>query len=121
MYNPDTELLFPLRVLPQLASLRGEEWRKLVERVSQPAASQIERCSFVLMMVRMGGCISCNSDSFRAMRGCTICAKQTVRRFKGADKDLVEQHRLLQKEVEQFLKGQSENLSGDINGNITKG
>jgi len=44
-----------------------------------------------------------------------------VRRFKGADKDLVEQHRLLQKEVEQFLKGQSENLSGDINGNITKG
>ncbi len=107
MYNSDTELLFPLRVLPQLAGLRGDDWRVLVERVEKPEASKLEKCAFVLMMVRMGGCVSCNSDSFRAMRGCTVCARQTVRRYKGADKDLVEQHRQLQKEVEQFLNKQS--------------
>jgi hypothetical protein len=107
MYNPDTEILFPLRILQQLKGLRGDEWSELVDRVDASAASKAEKAAFVLMMVRMGGCVSCNSDSFRAMRGCTVCARQTVRRFKGGDHDLVEQHRQLQKEVEQFLKKQA--------------
>lgn len=107
MYNPDTELLFPLRVLPHLANMRGAEWQDLVHRVDQPSASKVEKCAFVLMMVRMGGCVSCNSDSFRAMRGCTACARQTVRRFKGPDKELVEQHSQLQKEIVHFLSKQS--------------
>lgn len=107
MYNPDTELLFPLRVLPQLRNLRGDEWGQLVDHIGSSSSSKPEKCAFVLMMVRMGGCVSCNSDSFRAMRGCTICARQTVRRYKGGDHDLVEQHRQLQKEVETFLKKQA--------------
>lgn len=107
MYNSDTELLFPLRVLPTLAGMRGDEWRKLVEHVTDDSASRVEKTAFVLMMVRMGGCVSCNSDSFRAMRGCTVCAKQTIRRFKGPDKDLVEQHRALQKEVASHFHKQS--------------
>lgn len=107
MYNPDTELLFPLRVLPHLRNLRGEEWGQLVDYIGSVDSTKPEKSAFVLMMVRMGGCVSCNSDSFRAMRGCTICARQTVRRYKGGDHDLVEQHRQLQKEVEQFLKKQA--------------
>jgi hypothetical protein len=107
MYNPDTEILFPLRVLPQLRGLRGEEWKRLVDQVCAPEASQAEKAAIVLMMVRMGGCVSCNSDSFRAMRGCTLCARQTVRRFKGADSDLVEQHQQYRKEIEQFLRKQA--------------
>jgi hypothetical protein len=107
MYNPDTEILFPLRVLPQLRGLRGEEWGRLVDQVSSPQASRVEKCAIVLMMVRMGGCVSCNSDSFRAMRGCTVCARQTVRRFKGTDHELTEQHSQYKKELEQFLKKQT--------------
>ncbi len=107
MYNPDTELLFPLRVLPQLRNLRGEEWSRFVDYIGSQESTKPEKCAFVLMMVRMGGCVSCNSDSFRAMRGCTACSRQTVRRYKGADHDLIEQHHLLQKEVELFLRKQA--------------
>jgi hypothetical protein len=106
MYNPDTELLFPLRVIPQLKSLRTPEWAGLVERIHTGGCTRAEKYAFVLMMVRMGGCVSCNSDSFRAMRGCTACAKQTIKRYRGSDPDLIEQFRTVQKEVEQYLKKQ---------------
>ena len=39
MYNSDTELLFPLRVIPNLVSMRGEEWRALLDRVTAQDAS----------------------------------------------------------------------------------
>jgi hypothetical protein len=107
MYNPDTELLFPLRVIAQLKALRNPDWASLVERIHAGDCSRAEKYAFVLMMVRMGGCVSCNSDSFRAMRGCTACAKQTIKRYRGSDPELIEQFRTVQKEVEQYLKKQS--------------
>jgi hypothetical protein len=108
MYNPDTELLFPLRVIPQLKSSRsGEDWASLVDRFGAGETSRVEKLAFVLMMVRLGGCISCNSDSFRAMRGCTACARQTIKRFRGSDGDLIDLFRQAQKEVEAHLKKQA--------------
>jgi hypothetical protein len=101
MYNPDTELLFPLRVIPHLrASRSGETWNNLVDRIVSPECSRIERMAFVLIVVRMGGCVSCTADSFRAMRGCTACAKQTVKRYRGNDADLMELFQQAQKEIE---------------------
>jgi radical SAM superfamily enzyme len=107
MYNPDTEILFPMRVIPYLKTMRGEEWSQFVDRLSSPECSKAERFAFVLMMVRLGGCVSCNSDSFRAMRGCTVCARQTTRRFRGSDHEMIEQHRQITKEVEAYLKKQA--------------
>ena len=99
MYNSDTELLFPLRVIPELRSLRGEVWAQLVDQVSSPDADLLDQLAFVLVMVRLGGCVPCNADSFRAMRGCTQCSRQTVRRFKGSDQDLVNQFQAARLEV----------------------
>jgi hypothetical protein len=99
MYNSDTELLFPLRVIPELRELRGPVWRDLVDQVSAPNADPSDQQAFVLIMVRMGGCVPCNADSFRAMRGCTQCARQTIRRYKGTDQDLVNQFLAARKEV----------------------
>jgi hypothetical protein len=99
MYNSDTELLFPLRVIPELRELRGPVWRDLVDQVSAPNADPADQQAFVLIMVRMGGCVPCNADSFRAMRGCTQCARQTIRRFKGTDQELVNQFLAARKEV----------------------
>lgn len=105
MYNPDTELLFPLRVIPHLRNSRsGEAWFKLIERLSSPDCPRAERLAFVLMMVRLGGCASCTADSFRAMRGCTACARQTVKRYRGGEAELVETLRQAQKEVESQLR-----------------
>jgi len=104
MYNSDTEVLFPSRVIPQLRSLHGEEWRQLVDYINSAESTSAERNAFVLMMVRMCGCVGCNADSFRAMRGCTLCARQTVRRLRGGDREIVEQFRQVQKEVEAYLQ-----------------
>ncbi len=104
MYNEDTEMLFPPRVIPTLQELRGDLWRDLVKRVSACEPTAVDRLAFVLMMIRMGSCTSCQSDSFRAMRGCTQCAQQTVRRYRGSDQDLLKGFNDARNDVEQFLK-----------------
>lgn len=104
MYNSDTEVLFPSRVIPQLSTLHGEEWRKLVDHVRSAESTPVERYAFVLMLVRMCGCVGCNADSFRAMRGCTQCARQTVRRLRSGDKETLEQFRQMRKEVEAYMQ-----------------
>lgn len=111
MYNSDTEVLFPSRVIPTLQSLHGEEWRRLIDRLISPDALPVERHAFVLMMVRMCGCVGCNADSFRAMRGCTQCARQTVRRFRGSDAEFVEQYRQVLTEVEAYIQKNSESTA----------
>ncbi len=102
MYNSETELIFPLRVVPSLRDLRGGEWAALVEKVTAVDADPCDQLAFVYLMVRMGGCVTCNIDSFRAMKGCAQCARQTLRRFRGSDADLVAQFGEAQKEVYAF-------------------
>jgi hypothetical protein len=102
MYNSDTELLFPIRVISTLGALRGEPWRELVVLVSSAHAESSDQLAFVLMMVRLGGCITCSSDSFRAMRGCTQCAWQTIRRYRGTDQALLDQFEQAQREIQEF-------------------
>jgi hypothetical protein len=103
MFNADTELLFPSRVLSSLRGLRGKIWDSLVDEVVSTPPNGVEMAAFVLMMVRLGGCSTCNADSFRAMRGCTQCARQTVKRFRGSDEDLVVIYHHACQEVERFL------------------
>ena len=105
MYNSDTELLFPPRVIPSLRDLRGESWRALVEKVLCLPPTDRDRLAFVLMMVRVAGCASCNADSYRAMRGCTQCAGQSVTRFRGSDAEIQQLFSEARREVDRFLNG----------------
>jgi hypothetical protein len=89
MYQSDTEILFPMRVAPELRNLRGRPWRELVDRVCHAPDASLEHLAFTLMIIRMSNCLSCHTHSYRALRGCTACATQSVRRFHGADEDLV--------------------------------
>lgn len=100
---PDTEMLFPLRAIPLLRSLRGQEWQNFIDSLTSPDASTLDQLAFVLLMVRLGGCLGCNADSFRAMKGCTQCAKQTVKRFRGSDKEFIRQCQLARHEVSSYL------------------
>ncbi len=102
MYNADTELLFPARVIPLLKPLRGQEWQEMIDKVLQENESSQSRSAFVLMMVRLNGCVSCNADSFRAMRGCTQCARQVIRRYRGSDTELCHQYQQALQEVNNF-------------------
>jgi hypothetical protein len=103
MYNNDTELLFPARVIAVLADQRGEDWRKLVEEINQLPEDSPEHLAFVLMMTRMNNCNTCNSDSFRAMRGCTQCTLQNVRRFRGSDREFIKLYENALKDIKKSL------------------
>lgn len=105
-YRIDLDVIFPPREIPSLRNLRGQPWNELVDRVSSQPSTSSERIAFVLMMVRLGGCIGCTPDSFRALRGCKTCSQQTIRRFQGSDQDLLVLFRQAKDDIERFhMKG----------------
>jgi hypothetical protein len=104
MYQSDTEMLFPTRVIPSLRNLRGPAWKALVETASAAADGDATTLAFGLMMIRLNGCLTCHSDSYRAMRGCTVCAQQAVSRFKEADEGLVKLFDKASHEVRLYLQ-----------------
>ena len=104
MYQSDTEMLFPLRVIPSLKHLRGSNWKNLVENVAEQSDGEADPLAFSLMMIRLAGCLTCHADSYRAMRGCTACAQQTVCRFREADEGLIQLFQQAQKDVEVYLE-----------------
>jgi hypothetical protein len=55
-------------------------------------------------MMRLDGCMTCETDSYKAMRGCVQCAIQTIRRFKEGDDELLELYEEAQVDVNAYLK-----------------
>ncbi len=99
----ENELLFPAQVIPQLRQSRGEEWQDLVDQVTQLPEDHPQSLGFALMMVRLNGCLSCETDSYRAMRGCLSCARQVLHRHKGNDSSLVLRYQRAVEEVSGYL------------------
>jgi len=110
MYNPETDLLFPPRCLPVLGALRGPAWQELVTRVQTAGPDSREQMAFILMMARLDNCATCNADSFRAMTGCTACAKQAVKRSHETDQALVALYQTARAEVDQYLQNELPNF-----------
>jgi hypothetical protein len=101
MYSSN-DILFPRSAISSLKDMRGKVWADLVDRVSNLPENHEETLAFMLMMIRLNGCISCETDSYRAMRGCAACAQQTLRRFKGEDEELIEMFQKAVKDVREF-------------------
>ena len=97
------ELMFPPSVIHSLRNQRGPEWQKLVERVLTLKEDHPETLALCLTMIRLDGCMECETDSYRAMRGCAMCATQTLRRYKGNDKELLNLYKVALKDEEGFL------------------
>jgi hypothetical protein len=89
MYT-ENDILFPHHAIPTLKHLRGKEWLNLVERITHLPEAHEHTIAFMLMMVRLNGCMACETDSYRAMRGCVACAQQTLKRYKGEDDELLD-------------------------------
>ena len=99
LYQEDAEVLFPARVVSTLRHLRGEKWRQLVEHVMARPENDPDLLAFGLVMIRIDGCLSCHADSYRAMRGCTLCAQQSISRYKGSDDDLIRLWEVAREEI----------------------
>ena len=107
MYT-NNELLFPNYIVPMLRDMRGPEWRDLVDRVVELPDNHPEFLAFVLTMIRVDGCEECETDSYRAMRGCGMCAAQMLRRFKEPDSRLIEIYDRALNDVAAYLTEQEE-------------
>lgn len=101
MYT-ENDLLFPHALIPSLQFLRGARWQALVQHVMLLPEVHEETLGFMLMMIRLNGCVPCENDSFRAMRGCPACALQTLRRYKGDDEALLALYQAALDEVRAF-------------------
>ncbi len=88
MYT-DNEILFPHYAIPALRNTRGAKWQQLIDRISNKEETCVEVIALMSVMIELNGCLPCETDSYRAMRGCTACARQTLRRFKGSDEELI--------------------------------
>ncbi len=104
MYQSDTEILFPMRVAPILIELRGKSWKHLVSDVLDEPEDSLDQLAFNLLLIRLSSCLTCHTDSYRAMRGCTICATQVIKRFKGDDKELVSYFKRAKGDIQRYIK-----------------
>jgi len=101
--NFKTDILFPPRIIPDLMGERGKPWQKLVKRIRGVEVGSREQMTFIYTMVRLNGCATCGADSFRAMQGCTACTKQSLKRFRGSDEDLIALFESIKTEVDQYF------------------
>ena len=97
------ELMFPHYAIQHTSGNRGPEWQTLVERVQGLPETHDEVLAFMLLMIRLNGCLSCETDSYRAMRGCVMCVQQTLRRYKGTDEDLLRLYDEALDDVQHFM------------------
>ena len=104
MYNQENGLLFPPKVIPELLNLRGSEWNDLLEEVLRSEDNRVETLSFVLMMVRINGCLFCDTDSSKALHGCLRCSSQSVRRYQGNDVEVIDLFSEANREISLFLR-----------------
>lgn len=104
MPGNNVDLLFPSKAIEFLRDIRGEEWEKLVNCLIDLESTNPDRIALVLMMVRLGGCASCQSDSFRAMRGCILCSTTSIKRYKGSDQSLLDLYAEAKLDVVKYMK-----------------
>lgn len=104
MYNPDTDLIFPPRGISPLCKERGTTWQELVAAVEKTGPDSPEQMAFILMMARLNNCATCNADSYRAIHGCTVCAKQSLKRFHDPDEELTRLFETARTEVVMYLQ-----------------
>jgi hypothetical protein len=86
------ELLFTPHLIPRLRNLRGEEWNQLIDSLANLPETHPDTLAFAMMMINLGACLNCEMDSYRAQRGCAMCAQQTIIAFKGSDKQLLKRY-----------------------------
>lgn len=102
---PESEILFPARSITDLRSARnGETWVRLMDRLSSLPETHEDVLAFSLMMIRLGNCLTCDLDSYRASLGCSQCARRTVQSFKGKDDKLIDKMEEAREELRTYHK-----------------
>ncbi len=102
---PKAELLFPPRLIASLRNLRGPTWAALVDRTTRLPETDAQCLAFTLMVVRLNSCVKCHEGSFKYMRGCQLCAAQSIMQFKGDDEALVALFDQARQDISSYMAG----------------
>ncbi|MBN1260460.1 MAG: hypothetical protein JXB35_07250 [Anaerolineae bacterium] len=62
-----------------------------------------EVLAFGLMMIKLGSCLTCDLDSYRASLGCCTCARRSISGFKGDDEELLGRYERALNDVQSYL------------------
>lgn len=98
-----TEIMFPPQAIPRVREAAGPLWQNLVDRVVPLDEAHPEKLALILTLIRLDGCLDCETDSFRAMRGCDLCAQQTLRKFRKNEEALMALYAQALGDVQAFL------------------
>ncbi len=101
------EILFPHKSTSALASVRETKWRELARRVASLPEDHPDSLAFSLMIIRQCSCLDCNPDRYKALMGCSACAKRTVASYKGGDEQLIRFFQRARTEVDQYLENRT--------------
>jgi hypothetical protein len=112
---PKAEILFPPKLIPSLKDLRGPEWAALVTDVARLPETHPDVLAFCLMMIELNGCMNCYAGSYKFMRGCAACAKQTIAQYKGSDAELLRLFKQSQKQITAQIKKQEKKAAAEVN------
>ncbi len=97
------EILFPHKSISSLATVRECKWRELARRIASLPEDHPDSLAFSLMMIRQCSCLDCNPDRYKALMGCSVCAKRTVAAYKGTDEALIRSFQKARSEVDSYL------------------
>ena len=101
---PESEILFPPRCIAVLRDRRGPESTSLVDHLMSIPDGHEDVLGFSLMMIRLGSCLTCDLDSYRASLGCCTCASRSISGYKGSDRELVRMFEEAREEVRIYLE-----------------
>lgn len=101
MYT-NNEIMFPHYVISSLRHIRGDKWQQLIDQLANKPETSVEVLALMSLMIQINGCMQCETDSYRAMRGCSACAQQTLRRYSGNDDELIQKYEAELESLRQF-------------------
>ena len=97
------EILFPHSRVSGLKRLKGEEWKKLTERVAALPETHEDALAFSHLMIKLCDCLNCDLGSYKAALGCAACSQRTINALRDTDQQLLRRFEKSRKEVETYL------------------
>lgn len=94
--------MFAHWAVPALKDLRGPRWRELVARIAGLSATHPDSLALALTMVRINGCINCDSKRYRERGGCASCSQFMLNTMnRETEASLLARYRAAQQEIAQ--------------------
>ena len=98
------EILFPHSRVSGLKRLKGEDWKKLAERIAALSEMHEDSLAFSHMMIKLCDCLNCDLGSYKAALGCAACSQRTINALRDTDQQLLRRFEKSQIEVSAYLE-----------------